>query len=233
MGLGSQSYGRRALLDGLERVLDLVQSALGREDGVIRIVRVPKLDNGSFPACLGHLDENACHSCDKERVNACTSGEMALTSTIYEAFDSLRYKPPNGCYTVLAGFYLVDDGGNRSKVISLATGTKCLPVERYSKSGEVVHDFHAEVLARRGAVYWLLCEMRQRAISGKSDWLAYDQKDDLWALKPDVSLHMYISELPCTSNNPLECSNHLEKAARRRRGQSHIFSPLETHKWRC
>lgn len=43
MGLGSQAYGSRSLFYGFEGIFDLVQPALGREHGVIRIVRVPEL----------------------------------------------------------------------------------------------------------------------------------------------------------------------------------------------
>lgn len=45
MGLGSQAHGSRSLLYGFEGIFDLVQTALGREHGVIRVVRVPELQN--------------------------------------------------------------------------------------------------------------------------------------------------------------------------------------------
>lgn len=43
VGFASQSDGGRALLDRLERVLDLVQAALRRKDSVIGVVGVPEL----------------------------------------------------------------------------------------------------------------------------------------------------------------------------------------------
>lgn len=46
MCLGSESDSGRALLHGLECILDLVQPALWREDGVVGIVSVTELQCG-------------------------------------------------------------------------------------------------------------------------------------------------------------------------------------------
>lgn len=120
---------------------------------------------------------------------------MDPTPTILRHFASLKYAPPNGRFTVLAAFYLVDEHQDvedqRVMVISMATGTKCLATKNYSKIGDAVHDFHAEVLARRGAVRWLLQEMAR-----ESEWLVAHANDE-WTLREGVTLHMYISELPC------------------------------------
>ncbi len=43
MGLGTQTHCRRSLLHGLQRIFDLVQTSLGRKDGVVGIVSVPEL----------------------------------------------------------------------------------------------------------------------------------------------------------------------------------------------
>ena len=117
---------------------------------------------------------------------------MDTTPTILCHFDSLKYAPPKGRFTVLAAFYLVDEyHDHRVKVLSMATGTKCLATKNYSKMGDTVHDFHAEVLARRGVVRWLLQEMGKN-----SEWLVVDESGQ-WSLRQGVSLHLYISELPC------------------------------------
>ncbi|KAG8834580.1 hypothetical protein FRC17_008249 [Serendipita sp. 399] len=81
----------------------------------------------------------------------------------------------------------------------MGTGTKCLPVAKYSNVGDTVHDLHGEVVARRAAVRWFLCEMARSS----SEWLEQivdqDTKATLFRLKPGVKLHMYISELPCNA----------------------------------
>ena len=44
MCLRSQTHRRRALLHGLERILDLVEAALRRKDSVIGVVGVTELE---------------------------------------------------------------------------------------------------------------------------------------------------------------------------------------------
>jgi hypothetical protein len=41
--LAPEADDGRTLLNSLERILDLMQAALGREDRVVRVVRVPEL----------------------------------------------------------------------------------------------------------------------------------------------------------------------------------------------
>ena len=43
MRLGTQTHNSRALLDSLERILDLVQPSLRGEYSVVRVVGIPKL----------------------------------------------------------------------------------------------------------------------------------------------------------------------------------------------
>ncbi|KAG8758785.1 hypothetical protein FRC14_007368 [Serendipita sp. 396] len=125
---------------------------------------------------------------------------MDWTQHILSHYRSLRYSPPLGCFTVLSALYLVKNDTDECKIISIATGTKCLPVTKYSKAGDVVHDFHAEVVARRAAVRWFLSEIAKPS----SEWLERSTdlsqtqgRNSTLGLRPGVKLHMYISELPC------------------------------------
>lgn len=115
------------------------------------------------------------------------------TPNILAHYRTLKYAPPHGCFTILAAMYLVDESSTNMKIISMATGSKCLPTARFSHRGDTVHDFHAEVLARRGAVRWLLCEMTRN----ESEWLQHDELEDVWTLRDGVTVNMYVSELPC------------------------------------
>ncbi|KAI0676970.1 hypothetical protein C8Q78DRAFT_960313 [Trametes maxima] len=106
--------------------------------------------------------------------------------------------PPDGQFTILAGFILRTS--KESKVISLGTGSKCLPAARLPKSGDALHDSHAEVLARRGAIRWFLEEIA-RSRSGNtptyaSPWLERDVRGK-FIVRSDVKLDMYISTVPC------------------------------------
>merc|ERR1719204_1409839 len=65
-------------------------------------------------------------------------------------------KPSPGQWTVLAAVAMVK--GDDVRLISFATGTKCLGGEaRKSVAvvGSALHDTHAEVVVRRGLLLWL------------------------------------------------------------------------------
>jgi len=140
-----------------------------------------------------------------------------IVKAIHDIYSSIGFKPPSKQFTVLASFYLTrqisaaDPFKTSFKLISLATGTKCTPAIKYSPRGEIIHDAHAEVLARRGAVRWLMEEIKRMNtvaptdLAYTSDWLT-DTKSGIlsdfddhppYRLGPGVSLHMYVSTLPC------------------------------------
>ena len=98
---------------------------------------------------------------------------------------------------------------------SLATGMKCLPASKVPQAnGNVLHDWHAEVLAIRGFNSWILEECALLAQAGKEgdgQWIEWSggntheaqQLDPglnplpLFKLKPDVQIHMFCSQAPC------------------------------------
>jgi tRNA-specific adenosine deaminase 1 len=122
-------------------------------------------------------------------------------STIIDTYTQLGHKPQNSAWTVLASFFLsrkpnLSAGtSGEIKVISLATGTKCIPASRLSKRGEVVHDSHAEVLARRCAFRWFLEEIL-RVHPSQSDWITKSTHGK-YTLQEGVELNLYISTVPC------------------------------------
>jgi tRNA-specific adenosine deaminase 1 len=163
-----------------------------------------------------------------------------------EIYNGIGFKPPPKQFTVLAAFYLAKhpsqsldnfDVRHLPKIISLSTGTKCVPAIKYSPRGELVHDSHAEALARRGAARWLLEEIGRISDSREyiSDWLTYtdttpsidSDKQPRYKLRDGVQVNMYISTLPCVSRSPflrariiIQLSNH------HRRGCVHGISGI-------
>ncbi len=82
--------------------------------------------------------------------------------------------------------------------ISLGTGVKCLPANRLPPLGDALHDSHAEILARRGFVRWLLTEAGT-VIDGEDDGLGvlrFDHQDGMFRLREDVGVWLYVSALP-------------------------------------
>ena len=77
---------------------------------------------------------------------------------------------------------------------------KCLPANRLPQHGDVLHDSHAEIIARRGFLLWLYDEIA-RFKAGSSDYL--QKSGDLLELQPEYKLHVYVSTLPCKSPSRL------------------------------
>lgn len=71
-----------------------------------------------------------------------------------------------------------------------------LPHARLPPHGDVLHDSHAEVIARRGFILWLYDEL-EKAMTGDSSSSLEATVEGGWALKGSMQLAMYVSTLPC------------------------------------
>lgn len=86
--------------------------------------------------------------------------------------------------------------------ISLATGVKCLPAARLPPLGDTLHDSHAEVLARRGFVRWLVDEAGRVLRAGREGTEerggegVMELRDGMFRLKAGVEVWLYVSALP-------------------------------------
>ena len=92
---------------------------------------------------------------------------------------------------------------------------KCLPASKVPQAnGNVLHDWHAEVLAIRGFNSWILGEcalLAQSGRDGEGQWIEWTDGNPQEAqqlspgsnplppfkLKPDVQIHMFCSQAPC------------------------------------
>ncbi|RDB20535.1 tRNA-specific adenosine deaminase 1 [Hypsizygus marmoreus] len=128
----------------------------------------------------------------------CIEDHVDSILTIYA---STSFKPPSSQYTVAASFYLTHPTSPNTKVISIATGTKCLPTVRLPLKGEALHDSHAEVLARRGATRWFLEEIGRCQGSSdsrfQSNWIYQTSAGGKYDIREGVKVHLYISTVPC------------------------------------
>jgi hypothetical protein len=82
--------------------------------------------------------------------------------------------------------------------ISLGTGLKVLPATKLPRLGDTVHDSHAEVLARRGFVRWLIAECETIAIGGTSQTghSVLEHSEGKFRLRQGVEIWLYVSTLP-------------------------------------
>ncbi|ORY06694.1 adenosine deaminase/editase, partial [Basidiobolus meristosporus CBS 931.73] len=142
-----------------------------------------------------------------------------LAQKCQEAFDAL---PKQGKpivrgnkveWTVLAGILMAkpkDGPGYELQCLSIGTGLKCLSSSKLPTNGDALHDSHAEIIARRGFIRYLLDQTLIVAKGGKSDILKIgdtDQKSGtpFELVSPDITFHMYVSHCPCgdASTTPL------------------------------
>ncbi|KAJ4483115.1 hypothetical protein C8R41DRAFT_840543 [Lentinula lateritia] len=162
-------------------------------------------------------------------------------SLIHTLYSQLKVYPQPSQYTVLTAFYLTSSASSECKIISLGTGTKCLPKCRLPVRGEAVHDSHAEVVAHRGAIRWILEEIIRERVQG-SGWI--ERHADTYRFRERIQIHMYVSTVPCgdASTRFLAASQdpkmaflkdsavmaHIEGIPARGRDNYHLFNILRT-----
>eukprot|EP00611_Tribonema_gayanum_P014045 TRINITY_DN2530_c0_g1_i3.p1 TRINITY_DN2530_c0_g1~~TRINITY_DN2530_c0_g1_i3.p1 ORF type:complete len:670 (-),score=281.21 TRINITY_DN2530_c0_g1_i3:392-2401(-) len=113
-------------------------------------------------------------------------------------------KPQGREFTVLAGLVLEQTSSADAPlaVIALATGTKCMGQSKLPPDGSIVHDSHAEVLARRCLVRLLGEHLRAALTHGgggddAKNLLESTGVEGRFRLRRGHRLHLYISEPPC------------------------------------
>ncbi|XPT04200.1 tRNA(Ala)(adenine(37)) deaminase [Ascochyta lentis] len=136
----------------------------------------------------------------------------AIADCVLSTFDQLpdkrKPRPRNDHsreWVPLSGLVLSKDG--KLSCVSLGTGMKCLPQNKLaSADGNILHDWHAEVVAIRTFNRFLLDEclllstppfadsnfIRQRSTTEISE-----HEPQPFTIREDVQIHMYCSEAPC------------------------------------
>ncbi|XP_040895033.1 tRNA-specific adenosine deaminase 1 [Toxotes jaculatrix] len=142
------------------------------------------------------------HSHVPVRCNMVDADEIA--NLCYERFNQLprRGKPePGREWTLLAAVVKITQSANsdtvKKEVVSMGTGTKCVGQTLMSPRGDILNDSHAEVIARRGCIRYLIQELH-RAVSGE-DSSVFGPADQTgkWRLQPGVSFLFFTSHTPC------------------------------------
>ncbi|GFR16115.1 tRNA-specific adenosine deaminase 1 [Trichonephila clavata] len=122
-----------------------------------------------------------------------------VSELCYEKFKTLpkRGKPQiNKEWTLLAAV-VMEYPTQTLKIVSLTTGTKCLGYSELSDKGDVIFDSHAEVLARRGFIKFMMYHMLSLLQKKDSDVLHFDEMQRNFTLKSGIKFHLFISHVPC------------------------------------
>ncbi|KAF2875470.1 adenosine deaminase/editase [Massariosphaeria phaeospora] len=136
----------------------------------------------------------------------------AIAACVFSTFEQLpqkrRPRPrSDGAreWVPLAGIVLVKDG--QLACVSLGTGMKCLPSSKLPlANGNILHDWHAEVLALRSFNRFLLdeCHLLSTLPYPSSQYIRQrppiertETELQPFTFREDVEIHMYCSEAPC------------------------------------
>ncbi|RDY13129.1 tRNA-specific adenosine deaminase 1, partial [Mucuna pruriens] len=179
-----------------------------------------------------------------------SSEESCLGQRVSEKVLSLyaslpkKGKPQGREVTVLAAF-LLSSPSNDLKVVAMGTGTKCIGRSLLRPCGDVVHDSHAEAIARRALMRFFYTQIEhltetssKHAPSNGGKRLKVDDGNlnlpfeldpgylnkGKYMLRKDWKLHMYISQLPCGDASLSSPVSPLETV---RLGESKSTLPLE------
>ncbi|EGW12976.1 tRNA-specific adenosine deaminase 1 isoform X2 [Cricetulus griseus] len=158
---------------------------------------------------------------------------------------------PNREWTLLAAVVKIQSPANQvcdatdkevpvtKEVVSMGTGTKCIGQSKMRKSGDILNDSHAEIIARRSFQRYLLHQLHLAAVLKEDSVFVPGTQRGLWKLRPDLSFVFFSSHTPCGDasiipmlefeeqpccpvirnwaiNSPVEKSNNLEDSKNKR-----------------
>ncbi|XP_054104602.1 tRNA-specific adenosine deaminase 1 isoform X2 [Callithrix jacchus] len=140
-----------------------------------------------------------------------TADEIA--QLCYEHYGSRlpkKGKPePNHEWTLLAAVVKIQSPADQAcdthdrpvqvtkEVVSMGTGTKCIGQSKMRKSGDILNDSHAEVIARRSFQRYLLHQLQLAATLKEDSIFVPGTQKGLWKLRPDLIFVFFSSHTPC------------------------------------
>ncbi|KAK7797769.1 hypothetical protein U0070_014526 [Myodes glareolus] len=83
------------------------------------------------------------------------------------------------------------------EVVSMGTGTKCIGRSKMRKSGDILNDSHAEIIAKRSFQRYLLHQLHLAAVLKEDSIFVPGTQRGLWKLRPDLSFVFFSSHTPC------------------------------------
>ncbi|XP_073911729.1 tRNA-specific adenosine deaminase 1 isoform X2 [Castor canadensis] len=130
------------------------------------------------------------------------------------------------------------------EVVSMGTGTKCIGQSKMRKSGDILNDSHAEVIARRSFQRYLTHQLHLAATLKEDSIFVPGSQRGLWKLRPDFSFVFFSSHTPCgdasiipmlefeeqpccpvSNNSSVEATGNLE-VLKNKRNCGDLHSPL-------
>ncbi|XP_033639534.1 double-stranded RNA-specific editase 1-like isoform X1 [Asterias rubens] len=118
-------------------------------------------------------------------------------------------------YKVLSGIVQTSGTIESSKVICIATGSKCPLANDPDTKGKVLYDCHAEVIAHRCLKRYLLDQLKKHQNDPTSS-VFVGGSSGMLQLKEGVQFHLYISCPPCG-----DAASFIKDASKKKTGDTH------------
>ncbi|XP_043382355.1 tRNA-specific adenosine deaminase 1 isoform X10 [Chelonia mydas] len=83
------------------------------------------------------------------------------------------------------------------EVVAMGTGTKCIGRARMRKTGDILNDSHAEVVAKRSFQRYLLHQLWLAASHQQGSIFSPGTESGKWKLKPHITFIFFCSHTPC------------------------------------
>ncbi|XP_058296463.1 tRNA-specific adenosine deaminase 1 isoform X2 [Hylobates moloch] len=116
---------------------------------------------------------------------------------------------PNHEWTLLAAVVKIQSPADKAcdtldkpmqvtkEVVSMGTGTKCIGQSKMRKSGDILNDSHAEVIARRSFQRYLLHQLQLAATLKEDSIFVPGTQKGVWKLRRDLIFVFFSSHTPC------------------------------------
>lgn len=145
---------------------------------------------------------------------SCIPSADRIASLSLDKFNNLPKtgKPSSKEWTVLSSILKYNHQNDELEVVSIGTGTKCLGKDYIlSGSGEIINDSHAEVMARRGFLRYII-----ESISKRDDF-TYNIEIKKFRLDSNVSFHFFTTHPPCGDGSIVDFENNDEPQCKKQK----------------
>ncbi|XP_065672933.1 tRNA-specific adenosine deaminase 1 isoform X4 [Hydra vulgaris] len=129
-----------------------------------------------------------------------SSFEDQVALTCYEAYKNMgkKGKPEAGREWTKMSSVVQTNADGELKVISIATGTKCIGKNMRTRTGYILNDSHAEVLARRLLLKYFYQQLELSLLnSNKSIFTCSGVETRSFELRDGVKFHLFSTDIPC------------------------------------
>ncbi|KAG8437463.1 hypothetical protein GDO86_008241 [Hymenochirus boettgeri] len=94
------------------------------------------------------------------------------------------------------------------KVVALGTGTKCIGQSKLRKTGDVISDSHAEIIAKRSFQRYLLYQLSLVVSESTESIFIPGTEVGKWMIKPRISFVFFTSHTPCGDASIIPVMSH-------------------------